>query len=49
MSRVRACNQSLSGALEFIAWCIDRGIKDGRAIQYAKECGLYADEWAMRK
>ena len=40
--------RELDTVLEFIAWCIDRGLKDGKAVQYARDCAVYADEWASR-
>ncbi len=48
MAQGRAGCRDLDAVLAFIAWCIDRGLKDGKAIQYARDCQIYADEWARK-
>lgn len=44
----RAGCSSASDGLDFIAWSVKRGLKDGTNVQYPRQAALYADEWARK-
>ncbi len=49
LAQERASCRSVEEALDFVAWSVKRGLRDGANVQYSKHAAIYADEWRTRQ